>query len=191
MKLKLHIPEEGKIIKIKDIAGGIAGKVPRLIFSVNIQDELILHNATQNGAIKFVMVDCKMREYIHGDIVTLREHYYEKGTGNPMASYYLVNLEYKNFGLVSLDFVKKLFKKVTNKYRPPQKYEPPPTNRPGWWPDYKTEFMRIYERAKAYKRWLKFFQDFCRFHLKHLNIIEEVSKNFEEKTLKIISVAPT
>ena len=195
MKLKLHIPETGKTIKIKDICGGISfgvlGKMPKIIFSVNIQDELLLLEAMREGAHNFTLLDSKKREYIHGSCIVLREHYYEKGTGEPRASYELLNLKYKDFGLVSLNFLKKQFKKVSNRYQFPEKKEPPPTNRPSWWPNYKLKFMRIFERLKAHKRKLKFFQDLCRFYLKHLNITEETLKDFEENIPKIISVAPT
>ena len=132
-----------------------------------------------------------MREYAHGNYLVLREYYYEKRTGAPRAYYELGNLKYKDFGLISLNFLKKQFKKVTNRYQFPEKKEPPPTNRPSWWPDYKLKFMRIFERSKAHKRKCKFFQDLCRFFLKHLKLTEETLKDFEEISPKIVSVAPT
>ena len=190
MILKLFIPEMGKTIKIKDI-GGIAGDRARLVFSVNWEDEMTLYNATQYGAQKFVLIDRKMREYVHGDDVISRQKYFEDGTDEPRAFYELVNLEYKNFGLVSINFLKKQLKNISNKYNPKPKYEPPPTKRPRWWPNYKPEFMRIFEKANAYKRYLKFFQDYCRYYQKHLKIFEEVLKDFEDNIIKIISVAPT
>ena len=54
MKLKLHIPETEKTIKVKDITGGLArgflGPSPRIIFSVNLEEELLLCYATNIGA---------------------------------------------------------------------------------------------------------------------------------------------
>ena len=158
MRLKLYIPELGKVINIDKIEPK-SGKNPGIFFRCHKKYEWTIFGS------KVIFIDKHYREYFRSSWVKTNWRPYETDAHDNRVIFEVRAPEYENYGKISQRFLRKQIKKVCNMDRT-RRPKPPPISsviietssqsfdirysKPSWWPKCPRQNFRNIKRKFTY-----------------------------------------
>ena len=187
MRIKLFVPSTYQRINIKIIKADYSRSNPRFLFTCDKKYEQLLFKEP----IRFV--DAHKKELFRTERTYLYLRLYETDFHIPKVIFEVRDLWFEDLGKISGEYLEKILKKACNAIKPPDDPPPPPKKRyerPSWWPQYKLEYMRYYERVFKHKIQCKYYVNHFYRYIKNLSFNEKTLVAPEDPAFIVESVAP-